>query len=47
MDMVSSLSTELDWTKIFENRLAVMMNHTWQAGKSNYNEQELKELKIK
>lgn len=47
MDYSGALTADLNWTQIFENRLAVMKTHAWQKGIQNYNAQELKELKMK
>ncbi|OAS21668.1 hypothetical protein [Paenibacillus oryzisoli] len=47
MDFSGALTADLNWTQIFENRLAMMKTHTWQKGIQNYNPQELKELKMK
>jgi hypothetical protein len=47
MDISRALSAELNWTQILDNRLAVMISHTWQKGGLNYNEKELTELKLK
>ncbi|MGO4500460.1 hypothetical protein AB4114_31805 [Paenibacillus sp. 2RAB27] len=47
MDFAGALSADLNWTQIFDNRLAMMKTHAWQKGIQNYNPQELKELKMK
>ncbi|CAH1203435.1 hypothetical protein PAECIP111891_02322 [Paenibacillus allorhizoplanae] len=47
MDFAGALTADLNWTQIFDNRLAMMKTHAWQKGIQNYNPQELKELKMK
>jgi hypothetical protein len=47
MDINGALTAELDWGTILSNRLQNMTQKTWQTGGSVYNEQELKELKMK
>lgn len=47
MDLTGAISADLNWTQIFDNRLAAMKTHAWQKGIQNYNVQELKELIMK
>lgn len=47
MDVSNSLSAELNWPQILDNRLLAMTNKSWQKGPLNYNEKELTELKMK
>lgn len=47
MDFTSAGTADLNWSQIFDNRLAMMKTNGWQKGIQNYNPQELKELKLK
>ncbi|MDD9270354.1 hypothetical protein ACFPES_25180 [Paenibacillus sp. GCM10023248] len=46
IDVSNALSADLNWDQILENRLAVMVNHSWQKGSLSYNAQELTTLKM-
>ncbi|UJF35401.1 hypothetical protein [Paenibacillus hexagrammi] len=47
MDLSNAFSIELNWDSIMANRLQEILNQTWKPGAEDYNEQELKELKLK
>lgn len=47
MDVSNSLSAELNWAQILDDRLLAMTSNSWQKGPINYNEKELTELKVK
>ncbi|MFD0698316.1 hypothetical protein ACFQZT_30010 [Paenibacillus sp. GCM10027628] len=47
MDLNGSLSAELNWATILNNRLNAMLQKTWKPGATVFTDQELKELKMK
>ncbi|WP_261306081.1 hypothetical protein [Paenibacillus andongensis] len=47
VDISGAVSAELNWAQILDNRLAVMKSSSWKKGGAIYNQQELKELKMK
>ncbi|NRF91254.1 hypothetical protein HQN89_09495 [Paenibacillus frigoriresistens] len=47
VDISGAVSAELNWAQIMDNRLAMMKSSSWKKGGTIYNEQELKELKMK
>lgn len=46
IDVSNALSADLNWEQILDNRLAAMINNTWQKGPLHYNEKELAALKM-
>ncbi|MGO4272288.1 hypothetical protein AB4Z22_21010, partial [Paenibacillus sp. TAF58] len=47
VDIAGAVSAELNWAQILDNRLVMMKTNSWKKGGTIYNEQELKELKMK
>ncbi|NOV03100.1 hypothetical protein [Paenibacillus planticolens] len=47
MDISNSLSAELNWPQILDDRLLAMTSKSWHKGPINYNSTELTELKMK